>query len=149
VDIHKSALYYNKIAADGIDIANVNVVARVHRLVNEVNPAAYWLVRHCHVAADCHTIFRSSRSFSLNIIKKCLHCRCYNGVQIGNGSVNCCCDSQRSDAAFYIGSIGGFDRLKSIMTDPVKGREMQTAESPVQPPEALTNNNNSTNASAS
>jgi hypothetical protein len=72
-------------------------------------------------------------------------------VQIGNGSVNFCCDSQRSDAAVYIAGIGGFDRLKSIMTDPVKGREMQTAESPVQPPEALTNNNNnnSTNASAS
>jgi hypothetical protein len=96
-------------------------------------------------------IFRSSRSFSLNIIKKCLYCRCYNGAQIGNGSVNCCCDSQRSDAAVYIASIGGFDPSKSIMTDPVKGREMQTAQNPAQPPEALTNNNNnnSTNASAS
>jgi hypothetical protein len=73
-------------------------------------------------------------------------------MQIGNGSVNCCCcDSQRSDAAaVYIASIGGFDRLKRIMTDPVKGREMQTAENPAQPPEALTNNNNNnTNASAS
>jgi hypothetical protein len=70
-------------------------------------------------------------------------------VQIGNGSFNCCCDSQRSDAAIYVASIGGFDRLKSIMTDPVKGREMQTAESPVQPPEALTNNNNDNSTKAS
>jgi hypothetical protein len=92
-------------------------------------------------------IFRSSRSFSLNIIKKCLYCRCCNGVQIGNGSVNCCCDSQRSDAAVYIGSIGGFDPSKRMMTDPVKGREMQTAENPAQPPEALTNNNTNTSAS--
>jgi hypothetical protein len=36
------------------------------------------------------------------------------------------------------------------MTDPVEGRDMQTAENPAQPPEALTNNNNNnTNASAS
>jgi hypothetical protein len=73
-------------------------------------------------------------------------------VQIGNGSVNCCCcHSQRSDAAVYIASIGGFDPSKGTMIDPVKGREMQTAESPAQPPEALTknNNNNNTNASAS
>jgi hypothetical protein len=33
------------------------------------------------------------------------------------------------------------------MTDPVKGREMQTAENPAQPPEALTNNNTNTSAS--
>jgi hypothetical protein len=96
--------------------------------------------------------FRSSRSFSLKIIKKYLYCRCCNAVQIGNGSVNCCCHSQHSDAAVYIASIGGFDPSNGMMTDPVKGREMQTAENPPQPPEALTNNNNNnnnTNASAS
>jgi hypothetical protein len=31
------------------------------------------------------------------------------------------------------------------MTDPVEGREMQTAENPAQSPEALTNNNNNNN----
>jgi hypothetical protein len=63
--------------------------------------------------------------------------------------VRCCCDSQRSDAAVCIASIGGFDPSKRIMTDPVEGREMQIAENPAQPPEALTNNNNNTNTSAS
>jgi hypothetical protein len=94
--------------------------------------------------------FRSSRSFLSKIINKYLYCRCCNALQIGNGSVNCCCHSQRSDAAVYIASIGGFDPSNGIMTDPVKGREMQTAENPAQPPGALTNkNNNNTNASAS
>jgi hypothetical protein len=35
------------------------------------------------------------------------------------------------------------------MTDPVEGREMQIAENPAQPPEALTNNNNNNNNNTS